>query len=132
MCNECRKVKPLEEFHNKTSDPTGKQPKCKVCNSEWFKTYRKRKNSDRRVVDRQYDEPKMTSTTKTDWCLMYYTLQKLGYNIHEDIHQQFLDKHGLTKYNERPKKNKILWKPEDCLECFQKTNPFADEQLSHD
>lgn len=125
ICNDCKELKPLEEFHNRSNSTDGKQCRCKKCANNWYKKYRELNEIPSKRKNRQFDRPVMTVTTKEDWCLMYFVLQKIGYDIYGDIHQQFLDRTGLKKYKE--KKFKRRYNPEDCSECFEKTNPFSNQ-----
>jgi hypothetical protein len=124
-CVNCGELKPLTSFHKKSAAKDGRQPACSVCTNAWHKSYRESKGP-RRKARGKHDYPSLTTTTKDDWCVMYSYLTKMGYNVFEDIHQQFLDKHGFVKYKKKDSKYRRLWNPEDCLECLEKTNPFTD------
>jgi hypothetical protein len=55
----------------------------------------------------------MRGITHHDWCGTYAVLQKLGYDIHSDINEQFSKKYGLP-VKERPTKNTVSFSPKDC------------------
>ena len=46
QCSECKKTKPLKEFNKNRKAPDGYQYKCKKCQSDYFKWWRK-KNPDK-------------------------------------------------------------------------------------
>ena len=56
---------------------------------------------------------KLVCPKKQDYCGMYELLENLDYNIHEDIHLQFCEKHGLTP-KKRPARAQNQYGLDDC------------------
>jgi hypothetical protein len=115
MCYKCRKTKEFNEFHKNKTMKDGHAFVCRECVSVYYQKkkeeYRKERGSN--FGKKGTDGPAMSLTTKSDWCGFYDVMKKLGYDINGDIHAQFAKKYGLP-YKERPYRNTIRFKPEDC------------------
>jgi hypothetical protein len=90
ICRACNVAKKLKSFQTLKSGN-----KCGVCNvcratgrriPKGTKINRKPKNI----------ELQMGFVRKQDWEYMYKSLEKIGYDLSKDLHEQFCNKYGLT------------------------------------
>jgi hypothetical protein len=110
VCTKCNQMKPIEDYGINRAYKTNTEPVCKVCRRKIQKGYRVKKH--KKITNR--GTLRMSNTTKEDWCRLYMFLGQIGYDTNEDIHKQFVEKYGL-EYKERPIKNLIPYRSEDCI-----------------
>lgn len=125
VCKDCRIEKPREEFSRRVRNNDGLNGQCKSCERAYGKKYRKgyrRKQDDSRNVDSSHID--MKGIRKLSWCQTYEILSKIGYDVTKDIHEQFVNKYGLS-YKQRPIRNIATFTPEDCLDTTDETNLFT-------
>ena len=122
FCVKCGREKKLTSFYKNKSSKDGVQTYCKICQTEIGKKYYKYEKHDARKAD----EPVLTGLAKTDFCEMYEVLKKMGYDPNGDIHAQFNERHGFTKYKKRPARNLVLMTYQECLEIGNEANPPTD------
>lgn len=94
ICKACDVEKPLNKFHSCKNCSQGTVGVCKVCKSKGLK------------VPKDYKVPKFNQNwsltddklmhihgvSKEDYLSMYEFLRGIGYDVEQDVHQQFLDK----------------------------------------
>lgn len=110
-CRICGREKKEDSFYKNKNYPDGLDTWCKICKSEYAKA--RNRNKEKLPVDK--DRLIFTGMCKSDWCKMYQFLLSLGYDVKNDIHEQFSKRHGLP-YKKRPRKNYITFSYEDCLD----------------
>jgi hypothetical protein len=107
QCSKCKKNKELTSFHNNKRMKDGKCPVCKICVSLGEKT-RRLKPKEKLDIDLRGGV-----LTKGEYCMMWNFLSSMGYNITENIHEQFCEKYNL------PTKVKPASKVKFCFsDCF--------------
>lgn len=107
-CGECRELKPIYSFPDRMYELDGKGAICKICNRE------KRKNTPKVLKRKAKDQFNLRRVTMEDYCQMYELLRLIGYDPKKDIHQQFLDKHGLVKRKYRTSQQVNKYNYQDC------------------
>lgn len=112
-CSTCGKFKKVESFSKNNRNKSGRDSKCKICKNLYQKLGREKRGE---VFTETLSYAKMSGLTKRDWCKTYEFLKSMGYDVTKDIHLQFTERHGL-RYKQRPKRNKITYTYEDCLDC---------------
>ena len=103
ICKACLIEKPLKEFYKSKIMKSGYLNVCKLCRAEG--NLIPKEDKDYKSKDTY---GKMAPTTKKDYEMLYEFLSKIGYDVNQDIHQQFLDKWNPKcvkpmKYKNRPK-----------------------------
>lgn len=112
VCKACLLEKTLDKFHKCPKCFEGTINICKICKSKGLK------------ISRDYVKPKfniewskndayiyrLNGVSQEDFRVMYEFLKGFGYDIHNDIHQQFLDRWNPVskkpiKYKERNYRN---------------------------
>ncbi len=122
-CRICKRTKNITSFHRQKSGKDGYNNACKICMIHYLKQRNERING---VED---DNFKLTGVKKSDWCKTWELLKEMGYDINQNIHQQFIKKYGL-KEKQRSKKPYLLYTPKDCLESLNITDLGSDQDLS--
>jgi len=112
-CTYCGQEKELELFSKNNFTKDGYLAICKLCFNERAKTYRKK--GEKKPASKT-SGLKLGNTTKKDWCLMFAALEKMGYDLTRDIHQQFCEKHNLPPRKRKPSEKLITYIPSDCTE----------------
>lgn len=112
VCNICFREKKLDSFGRNKAYSDGYHPTCKLCKNEYQAKIRK--NNQRNYAAEI--NIKLSGVKKSDWCETYSFLEKIGYNVEEDIHLQFVKKYKL-EYKKRPSKNRKNYTSKDCLDC---------------
>jgi len=108
VCRKCKETKPLSQFYRRSDLSGGHVNQCKSCDADYQRQYKKK------LQEESGDEPRMSPTHKSDYCIAFGWLKLLGYDLSKDIHQQFCEKHNL-KYKNRPYVNKRRYEPCDCI-----------------
>jgi|LakMenEpi03Aug12_release.lakeMendotaPanAssembly.Ray.scaffolds.fasta_scaffold110258_3 hypothetical protein len=107
LCRACNQVKVARSFHRSNGVL---HPRCKQCKLEGKKISRKLVD----YSDRRKTYFKLVKPTKDDYIETYTLLEKMGYDLKQDIHIQFCEKHNLEPHT--PKKE---FKPHISIqECF--------------
>ena len=114
-CRVCEQTKEIEKFYVVINNTDGYDHKCKVCRLIHNK-YVRNNPVKKRIKDEV--EPKvafdsfnyrLSTVKKEDFYLMYEFLEKLGYDIKGDIHQQFIDRHNISTYKKRKPESINKW-----------------------
>jgi hypothetical protein len=109
-CTRCGETKPVTEFYRNSANKDGYAHGCKVCHSD----YQRRTIAQNREIN-------LNGTTYDDYYNSYELLKFMGYDLNQDIHKQFADKHGL-KYRKRPYKNVLPPYGKEALKKLQGEN----------
>lgn len=120
ICPACGKMKKFESFGKNAQRKDGYELRCKICKNLYNRTYREKNGISSPTG------PRLTGITKLDWCNTYRLLEIMGYDISEDIHKQFVNKHHLD-YKERPARNKLQFSPTDCLDGFDMADSSTNQ-----
>lgn len=109
ICCACGIEKSIKSFYANRALRAGYEGRCKNC----FTT-RKRCRKRKEEIERKKRElyPSISTTTKEDWIETYEFLQKIGYDLSEDIHLQLCEKYGL-KPRKRMREKTIQYSPSD-------------------
>jgi hypothetical protein len=120
-CIICQQEKELEEFtyHNLSKD--GRQSRCKACYKIYFKEWYDNSKIKKETKEKQTYSQSILNTdhlsffhiSQDDYREMYRVMEILGYDPKGDIHQQFNERHGLTKPRKRYDVNKNRWNYDD-------------------
>lgn len=100
ICNTCLVEKELYEFYRNTKGYY--YGKCIQC----------LKNERDNKQPRQY-MGRVTQALR-EWCQTQRNLSKMGYNVEDDIHLQFLKRFNLKTYKSKPAANVVPYKLSDC------------------
>ena len=113
-CRICNELKPLEGYRLRPGNLDGRDNKCKECDKEYQRKYKEgyRIRSDVNYISSNYIDIK--GIRKSEWCQTYRILSILGYNLSEDIHTQFVEKHPGMTLKTRPARNVKSFTPDDC------------------
>lgn len=107
-CKVCEQEKPLDSFYRCGRCIQGRMSTCKLCDVQGKKVEKEEKihqfNLDFRRTDESYYV--LAGATKKDYEMMWEILEKMGYDCHSDIHQQFLEKFNFTLKVPMKKKKK--------------------------
>lgn len=92
ICCGCKIEKPIKDFYRNKELKGGFENKCKKC--------KKKKISCRKVAEKKrskptYDQIMMFNVSKQDWIETYRALERIGYDLKQDLHLQFCKKHNL-------------------------------------
>ena len=115
-CNHCGTEKVFSAFTRNNLCVDGYLNICKECYNLRAKKYREKKE---RQPPTDFSGLKLTNTTKEDWCKAFEFLERIGYDLTKDVHQQFCDKHLLTPRKKKPSENVISYIPSDCRERWK-------------
>jgi len=111
ICKACDTEKPIKQFYRNSVFKDGYDSRCKLCKSQNKKIYKAQGDWKKpKPYQQKWEEQfNIKAATKTDYLLMYEFMKKIGYDIDQDVHQQFCDKFKL-KYKKRSRKtlNSIL------------------------
>ena len=113
ICKACNIEKPIKQFYKNNVFKDGYDSRCKICKSQNKKIY-KGDGDWKKVKPYQQkweDQFNIKAAHKEDFLLMYEFITKIGYDVNQDVHQQFCDKHNL-KYKKRVKKIYNLFLPD--------------------
>ncbi len=115
-CRTCKEVKELDDYPMARRNLDGRNNQCRVCLAEYGKQYRKgNRLRDKNVKDIDSLHINIKGVRRSEWCKMYNALEELGYDVTDDIHRQFVEKHNLT-YKSRPTRNEVHFTRQDCLD----------------
>jgi hypothetical protein len=110
-CRVCEKVKNVKYFYTVKNNKDGFDTKCRMCKIDYAKNYKKNNPSkppkNKNIVG-SFDY-KLSPLKKEDFYSMYKLLEKLGYDIKGDIHQQFIDRHNIPTYKKRNNNSRNKW-----------------------
>lgn len=110
ICCSCGENKEISLFFRNCGRNDGYEARCKQCK----KTNKKCVARRGKKKEKEYIEPNIQDDftflhpTKEDWAWMYQMLQRLGYDLNENIHKQFCQKYGLQPKKDRYKKFKKI------------------------
>ena len=113
ICRTCNLELPIDNFYRNTTYRDGRYGDCIPCYNKKRKIYL----SNQSTKEKKKNNPLLESSflqlrgvNKEDYETMYRFFNSIGYNIEGDIHQQFIDKHGIKTYKQRKKRelNKYL------------------------
>ena len=111
VCCACRKEKDITSFYRNIMMPTGWEARCKLCKKDKVSC---RAKTDRSKSGRpkQMSSPQLWNVKKEDWIETYNFLKSIGYDITQNIHEQFCLKHNLKK-KKRTYEKSIQYTPKD-------------------
>jgi len=114
-CRSCNELKELNDYPIASRNLDGRNNQCRECLAEYGRQYRKgMRLRDKKTKDIDSVHIDMKGLRKSEWCRMYDAMERLGFDVTDDIHRQFVEKHNL-RYKNRPKRNTIHFTREDCL-----------------
>jgi hypothetical protein len=105
-CISCEEIKLLKDFHIQQKSKDGRNNKCASCVNSYNSIRNKVKG--RKISDKSLRTLVIVHPSKNDYKMMYTAMEKMGYNLKEDIHLQFCKKYNLP-YKLRQTKNKNKW-----------------------
>lgn len=108
VCKACGVVKQLKRFQKLPSGNRGNV--CNLCKSLGNKI---KKDGEKKTPPRKNNALQLGNVGIKDYRSMYEYLEKIGYSLTEDIHEQFCKKYGLTPTKKKKKFNR-QYTPEDC------------------
>ena len=111
ICRTCNLELPIDNFYRNTTYRDGRYNDCIACYSVKRKKYLAELPKVKQQKPLQESSfLQLRGVNKEDYETMYRFFNSIGYNIEGDIHQQFIDKHGIKTYNQRKKRelNKYL------------------------
>jgi len=123
ICGICLQERELIHFDKTKQNLSGYSYRCKDCRREYA---RKHHQILKERLDNDIETWNMRAVNKNDYCQMYSFLSKIGYNLQEDIHTQFLKKWNLESPKRRGKRQQNKYSYEDC--CKKKSH-FEGEIL---
>lgn len=88
--------------------------KCKDCDREYQRKYKSGYRAKSDVNHIQTKHIDMKGIRKSEWCQTYRILSILGYNVEDDIHSQFIEKHPNLTLKTRPLRNTKSFTSDDC------------------
>jgi hypothetical protein len=105
LCPSCMCELPISDFY---VSPNGVMHyRCRECKKNNSKSrLRVHKNVDNQSID----EIQLRSYRK-DYLKMYKIFDKIGYDLKQNIHEQFCEKYGLEYNSDKPKVNKSKFTP---------------------
>jgi hypothetical protein len=108
-CPACEQSKPLKSFYRLSTSKDGRATRCKRCIIDKVKIFKgEQKTKAKSMHLRTYDEIiDLKGVTRNDIYETYLALQRLGYNVCEDIHLQFCEKHNLPYKKKKWRKPRI-------------------------
>ena len=114
ICRVCEESKPLTEFRVRPQNLGGLDHKCKDCDREYQRKYKSgyRARSDVNYIESKHID--MKGIRKSEWCQTYRILSILGYNVEDDIHTQFVERHPGMTLKQRPARNIKSFTADDC------------------
>lgn len=97
ICCACKLEKSIKSFTVNNAKPDGYSGKCKICVS-----LKKPCKTGPRTIEKDLAKDisvefigSMTRIDKEDWVNTYKFLEMMGYDIRQNIHEQFCEKHSL-------------------------------------
>lgn len=109
MCCGCSKEKPLTSFYKSKMVKSGYDNKCKICKQQGKLCRTGRKRVYNASLKRG---PMLISVSTEDWIEAYRFLQRIGYDLSLNIHEQFCQKHNLNTRKRGYEKSK-QYSPKD-------------------
>jgi len=119
-CTYCQEKKDLSAFTKNNLTRDGYLNVCKSCNNIRAAKYREKGQGAAPTELSGWSGLKMNGTTIKDWCGMYLFLEKIGYDLEKNIHEQFCEKNNL-KQKKRRRENVIHYSVQECKE-YMKNN----------
>jgi hypothetical protein len=102
-CINCKKRKELNHFYKSYNYVDGYTYLCKMCYIEHRNKVKEPKAAKKeKIIPQKDDMAKMTQCSKQDYMDMYDFFKTIGYDITQDISQQFCEKHDLKYKHRRP------------------------------
>jgi hypothetical protein len=112
LCCACKKEKDIKSFYVNKYMPTGYDPRCKMCKQSKIRCRVANGEGKKSSVVKKRNSPQLWNVGKQDWLDTYNFLEKIGYDLHTNIHEQFCSKHNL-KPRERMWEKSIQYSPEE-------------------
>lgn len=109
ICCACQKLKKIKDYYVNRALKSGYDNKCKMCRLHGRLC--RKKDTPKRPKPKKR-EINLTNVTKEDWVETYLFLEKIGYDITNDLHHQFCERHGL-KPRKRMKEKTLYFSPKD-------------------
>lgn len=111
ICRTCNLELPIDNFYRNTTYKDGRYNDCITCYLTKRKIYLSNQPTKENKKSSVYSTfLQLRGVNKEDYITMYQFFHSIGYNLEEDIHQQFIDRHGIKTYKQRKKRelNKYL------------------------
>lgn len=113
MCKACNMIKDIKSFHKNNLFRDGYDARCKLCKQEGKTCTKKHIGESLQKKLRDADNGlKLSSVRKEDWLETYNLLSEMGYDLTQNISEQFCLKYGL-KYKERRDAKGLYKSPKD-------------------
>jgi len=117
-CQACELVKPINQFYRNNTLVDGYERRCKNCHNNRVKINKEEsKYTKRKPYEQEWKNYfNIIGVTKNDYKSMFIFLNKAGYSLEENIHEQFCKKWGLTPHKtKKPFKNTFTPKDFDLV-----------------
>lgn len=91
LCCACKKEKTLKQFYKNKLFIDGYMSRCKSCRAQSIRCI------ERKRIKNENNGRELTlhGVTMNDYIETYKFLQKMGYSLDKDLHEQFCDRHNL-------------------------------------
>lgn len=110
VCASCGKEKDRRFYYTYKSCRDGLSPRCKICHTQGLEKKTEIINNGGRK--RNQDGPALFNVSRKDWIQTYELLEKMGYDLNNDLHIQFCEKHNLEPKRRTPEKS-LIFSPKD-------------------
>jgi hypothetical protein len=114
-CEACEVIKPINQFYRNRALIDGYERRCKNCHNNRIKI---NKNEPKYEKKKPYQQEwknyfNIVGVTKNDYHDMYIFLRGIGYDLNQNIHEQFCKKWNIT-YVPQEKEFNYHFSPKDC------------------
>jgi hypothetical protein len=114
-CEACEVVKPINQFYRNNALIDGYERRCKMCKINRVKINKNEpKYPNRKPYQQEWENYfNLVGVTKNNYRSMYIFLEGIGYDLSQNIHEQFCKKWNIT-YSPLKKPFNNHFSPEDC------------------
>ena len=112
LCIACNIKKPINQFYRNNALIGGYEKRCKICKKNNISSRQKNDKIYKSTKSTGDFSPSLVGLSQEDFRSCYLFLQKIGYDLNRNLHEQFCEKHNLP-VNPEPYKTKFYFSPKD-------------------
>lgn len=112
ICCACKKEKDITSFYRNAMMATGYESRCKFCKQSKNRCRAENGKDKRSDNGKKRNSPQLWNVRREDWIDTFNFLEKIGYDLHTNIHEQFCSKYNLEP-RPRMKEKSIQYSPEE-------------------
>lgn len=126
-CTKCGEVKSLDEFNRQRGGALGRRSRCRVCQREYYRTWRETNLDRRRAYDREYNAA--NRDRRREYAREYYAANRDRY--HERDSRRRARKRATTVEEFDPADVYTWWEELGAYTCYWCDLPFTEDDSIH-